>query len=289
MPLSKKLVADYVEMINQILDHLVENENEFDSISDALKNININININEDSIPAELRERIFHVKDVLNSPEDYVEQEENYPEYCLIIKGRIDSKIQELQSMSGEQKLSYLSQRQEKLHETEDYNQKISRLTPPSIHSDAHVISEEEMLAEMYGDRIGAGGEIGPGFDFSRSQRDNDAIEALSVDNPDQIASRLRSIEWYMETVIDFAGTAEIDNDTNNELFLRHCNFILEREPNHIQTLRFRALFHHYHHDLDNALNDYRQILTIDPENEEARHNAAVIEEETPGESPSIR
>lgn len=147
MSLTSKLKADYIELINAQLDHIpIECVEEFDLIKEALSNICSPTA--GYSVPEALRERIFNISDILNSPKDYVEFEENYAEYQKIIRGRIEKKVVELQSWSEEQKLAYIKTHQERRTAAAQYQEKIAGHQAPKPGSEAHTISEREMLLQ---------------------------------------------------------------------------------------------------------------------------------------------
>ncbi len=147
MPLTNKLKADYVELINKQLDHIpMESVEEIDLIKEALSNIN-NPTAGY-SVPETLRERIFDVSDILNSPEDYVESEQNYAEYQQIIRDRINAKVVELQSLSEGQKLADIQAHHERGTAAAQYQQQIAERQAPKPGSDAHTITEEEFLRQ---------------------------------------------------------------------------------------------------------------------------------------------
>ena len=148
MTLTNKLKADYVELINNQLDHIpIASVEEFDLIKEALSNINNPIE--GYSVPEALRERIFDVTDLLNSPEDYVESEQDYAEYQQIMRDRINAKVVELQSSSEEQKLAYIQAHQKRETAAAQYQKQIAGHPAPQPGSDAHTVSEREMFLQQ--------------------------------------------------------------------------------------------------------------------------------------------
>lgn len=148
MPLSSKLKADYNELINQQLDSIqIDSIEDFDLTQQALLNI---LQPREDySLPEKFREKIFFIKDSLQSPEDYVEHESNYNEYKELIRERIKAKITEFQSLSETKKQAYIQNQQEQRLQSISTQQIIAQHRPPEPGSDRHVLSEEQWLTEL--------------------------------------------------------------------------------------------------------------------------------------------
>lgn len=142
MSLSNKLIADYVELINHKLDGFqVENVNDFPLIITALEAIT-----REDkSIPPALLDRVIDVREMLDHPEDYVQDQVNYPEYKEIILKRVSEKINELVSLSSQQQVSLIEE-QKKLKEVTIKHQELMKgHTPPAANSEAHVEELDSM------------------------------------------------------------------------------------------------------------------------------------------------
>lgn len=148
MPLTSKLRADYIELINQQLDTIkIDSLDDFLLIQRALENI---IQPSEDYVsPEKFRDKIFFIKDILQSPEDYVEHESNYNEYKQLIRERVSAKITELQSLSEVEKQVYIQNQQEQRAQSIRTQQVIAEHRPPEPGSAAHVLTEEQWLAEL--------------------------------------------------------------------------------------------------------------------------------------------
>jgi len=147
MSLSNKLRAEYIELINQQLDNIqIESLEDFEIAQQALQNI---IQPVEGYAPPEkYREKMFLIKDNLQSPEDYVEYERNYSEYQQIIRDRIIAKINELQSLNTTQKQSYIENQQAQRSQTATNQQIMAQRRPPQPDDAAHVQTEAEWLTE---------------------------------------------------------------------------------------------------------------------------------------------
>lgn len=147
MALSSKLKADYVELINQKLDHMpILSIEEFDLVSAALSYIVTPLT--GYTIPEALQERIFDISELIYSPESYVESESDFAEYKTIIRDRIVAKKDELLSFSDEQKLTYIQTYQERGAAAAQYQEQIVGRQAPALGSDAHTIPEEEWLMQ---------------------------------------------------------------------------------------------------------------------------------------------
>ena len=173
MPLSSKFKADYVEFINDQLDKIpIESIEEFNVVIQSLQNIISPISgfkVNE-----KYKDRMFIIKDYLNSPEDYVESEDDFDEYQQIIKDRIEKKTTELQTLNNSQRNAYIQNYQAGRNVATINQQIMAERLPPDPNSDAHVLSEEEWLAEMEDD-------FDSEFDYDDSDSDLDSLS----DDPD--------------------------------------------------------------------------------------------------------
>lgn len=103
MTLSTKLRAEYAELIAQQLDNIpIGSLDDFDLVQQALKNV-IRPAASRHSliftVPEKYQERMFAIKDYIQEPGNYVQHEHDYDEYKQIIRDRITSKINELQSL----------------------------------------------------------------------------------------------------------------------------------------------------------------------------------------------
>ena len=148
MPLSSKLKADYIELINNQLDTIEFNSlEEFEVAVQALQNIlSPNPAFN---VPEKYKAKMLTIQDYLNSPEYYVEFENDYAEYQQIIRSRIEGKISELQTLNTAEKQAYIQNIQE-ARTLATRNQAImAQHKPPEPGSAAHTITEEEWHAQM--------------------------------------------------------------------------------------------------------------------------------------------
>ncbi len=173
MPLSSKLKADYIELINDQLDKIpIESIEEFNVVIQSLQNIISPIP--DFKVHEKYKDRMFIIKDYLNSAEDYVELEDDFVEYQQIIKDRIVQKTAELQTLTNAQRNAYIQNYREG-RETAAINQQImAEHLPPEPGSDAHVLSEEEWLADMEDDFEN---------EFDNDDSDLESLESLDFDD----------------------------------------------------------------------------------------------------------
>ncbi|STY28205.1 Uncharacterised protein [Legionella wadsworthii] len=124
MPISSKLKADFVELINGELDRIpVESFEDFNLIAQELQNIicfsvascfkSIFFAQPKSTLPKNTLEQIDYVRFCYNNPKDYVASSEHYSEYQKILKERIQAKIIEFQKFTEKEKQSYMSFQQE--------------------------------------------------------------------------------------------------------------------------------------------------------------------------------
>ena len=174
MPLSSKLKADYVELINDRLDKIpIESIEEFNVVIQSLQNIISPVS--GFRAHEKYRDRMFVINDYLKTPEDYVEFEDDFAEYQQIVQDRIAQKIAELQALNNAQKNAYIQSYREGQDIAAVNQQIMAERLPPEPGSDAHVLSEEEWLADMEDDF-----ENEADYDDS----DVDSLESFDIRDP---------------------------------------------------------------------------------------------------------
>ena len=122
MPLSSKLIADYIELINSKLDVIpISHVNYFvlvinvldyicyrEVILDELRARIHDATLDNLDFEKELFDSLHAIVMILKYPEDYVEHCSNYNEYQDLIVARIQSKKTELSLLTPEQKVAYV-------------------------------------------------------------------------------------------------------------------------------------------------------------------------------------
>lgn len=155
MPFTSKIKADYVEMINYSLDNItIDSIEDFVLVQQALQlvilaNSQQPITDIDHQLPEKYKAKILSINAYLKDPEDYVQKETDYDEYKQIIKDRITSKINELGSLNQEQKKLYIQNQFASKTKIAENQAIMSKHTPPQPGTDAHVLSEDELLARM--------------------------------------------------------------------------------------------------------------------------------------------
>lgn len=150
MSLSSQCRAEYAELINQQLDNIpIHSIEDFELVKQCLKEI---IQADSESLlhhlPEKYQDRMLYIRGFLLSPEDYVEQNQNYNEYKQLITDRIFSKIGEIESFNITQKLSYI-QNQVDIASTTLINQDIMKQAiAPKPGSLNHTLPDEESNVE---------------------------------------------------------------------------------------------------------------------------------------------
>ncbi len=141
--LSSRLVADYTELANRCLDHIeVDTVREFPIVIEALQSM---LAPNRGRIvPPRLWVKLESIRELLNSPELYVQDQHHYDEYRQIIQRRLAAKINELSTFNDAEKQRYLTDQQHRASQYERYRRITCRALPPIPGSEAHVISDEE-------------------------------------------------------------------------------------------------------------------------------------------------
>lgn len=142
MPLSKKLKQDYAELADGLLGGVSSYIMSEDGIKEGVKTNGVLTGEPKDIIESlssiiepdgkhevkkDLKEGIKSIQELLDSPEDYVQDERNYQEYNDIITDRIKSKISDLKNLTPEQEESKedLANRKQQKEEFAQRSQKL--------------------------------------------------------------------------------------------------------------------------------------------------------------------
>lgn len=145
MPFSPNLRADYIELINTQLDMMpVQSAAEFEMVIEALNNFP---DISQTVLPDHLQERMVELKDCYDTPEDYVQDEQNYSEFQGIIKSCVGRKRDEFTALSDVQKEAYTQAQQEAHARGLEARERMASREPPEPGSRAHTDSDERWFA----------------------------------------------------------------------------------------------------------------------------------------------
>lgn len=165
MPLTTKLIADYIELINHQLDNLlIETIDDFESVREALNHIipppapryltrfvrSFSRNLNQTTyvVPEKYQESMDYIKSFLEEPENYVQDRANYNQYKRIIRERIAAKIKELQNLSEPRKQAYIQAQSARRAQVTANQAIMSQHQAPTAGSGAHSLSTQQWLAE---------------------------------------------------------------------------------------------------------------------------------------------
>jgi hypothetical protein len=146
MPFTSKQKADYIELINELLDKIrVTKSPDFD---DAIVDLEKILQPNADPINfhADLKFGMDFILDSLQNPDMYVQSPSNYEEFREIVKYRIQAKIKEFTEFTSEQKDRYI-ENQRRLREQAAAHQEIMAAGESSREEHArHMETEVQML-----------------------------------------------------------------------------------------------------------------------------------------------
>lgn len=143
MRLTSRLIADYTELANHQLDAIpIRTEEDFLAVREAL--LSITEPSEKHTVPDSLRDRVKSLQEMINSPELYVQDEENYPEFQNIMLLRIAAKIREIDTLTPHARSNYI-QSQEGMREEASRNQTLMASRRAPLES---VISEREWLLQ---------------------------------------------------------------------------------------------------------------------------------------------
>jgi hypothetical protein len=185
MPLSSKLQADYTELANQYLDHIApesrdplesrkqvraitaalsvllpqqnqpsdrtaESKNQAPTSTVAPHSLSTQQNQPSDLGPS-LQGRIESVRELLDNPGIFVEQEKDFEAFKSIVLARVKSRIGELEAMSQKNIEEQCEEQDKAKKSAEDFRARIAQVAPPAEGSATHVVSEEEAIAIHWG------------------------------------------------------------------------------------------------------------------------------------------
>jgi hypothetical protein len=143
--MSKKLYADYVELANQYLDNIqIKNEENLKHIKIALAILLVH---NDLEIENNLDDRIKSIKWMLDNPDLYASVG-NHGTFRKIIRSRIASKIEEIQSLTEEEIKKYIELQETSKKVAQKNQELLIQAKMPEINSEAHTISEQQFLEE---------------------------------------------------------------------------------------------------------------------------------------------
>lgn len=162
MALTNKLIADYTELFNQNLDGIsIENVEHFDQVSKDLKEIISSFLINEEKKVYEntnknlqISAKVEDIKELLEEPENYVANQEDYIEFQKILLNRVASKVNEIVNMSINDKENYIHSQQQKKKDAIEHQKHMKQYTAPSPGEERHTLTEEESLRQQYSDQL---------------------------------------------------------------------------------------------------------------------------------------
>jgi len=150
MPFSTKLIADYVEMTNAVLDAArFDSGQQLDQLIQALKHV---LNPLQ---PADVSEQFSGLVQALcqflEEPELFVADPADYGAFKSLVCGRIDEKIKALSELSEADIKRLIKESDERRTQAAKNLAKMAACTPPKPGTEAHTVSVEEYLRQTYG------------------------------------------------------------------------------------------------------------------------------------------
>ncbi len=141
--LSSKLRADYIEMINHVLDGIhVDSPEDIQTAQTDLQNLLTPV---EGFVYSQKYcETLDFIADYIENPENYVEHREDDEAFCQIIRDRIAAKINEFNALNEAQKLQYIQAQQKQRASAADTQRALASKVPPTPGSAGHVFVNED-------------------------------------------------------------------------------------------------------------------------------------------------
>lgn len=225
MPLGS-LKLSYDSMMNDLLRSIqIESIDDFGLVENALQSIIDGLmNSAPQTIPEKYQAKMLEINERLSSPELYVERRADDEEYRQLVKTNIASMIKWFHSLNESQKQEYIQRQQTERTQKAVNQQKMAESKPPQPGSDAHVLTEDEYLAESQRQLYpwpGAGG-------YAQITGSN----TMSRFRP--FMRHFRSSVVYPSTI----GTVRRDNESPNvttEIPAMHLD-IVRREDSELET-----------------------------------------------------
>lgn len=245
MPFPSKLTAEYVELINNELDKIpINNIEDFSFIVTALNSIPRPDNNTLRSptglfytynTPHPLNEAIAGVIEILNNPDSYVQDKNNYDEFQILIYSRITQKISEFQNMSLIEKQEYIQNQQSMRLEAETSSRQAAaiaqarqRQPQPFEHTTGAQETEEEFLARRQ----------------REFQNEIIASERQTPTPMSVIMSFVREtgIPFIQLASIELPIVAELINSRNSVSILMQNNLVTLEELVHLNSIQRQSL-----------------------------------------------
>jgi hypothetical protein len=251
--MNTRLQADYAELALQYLDNIpVEKEQDFEIIAEALKSIT-EPTVSH-TVPQNLAGRIKSLKEIIDNPDWYVQNSKLYDQFKEIIIGRVAAKINEVQNLSPEEKQKYIAD-QKKIKEVALANQEImGTRRAPAPGSEAHVISEQQMLQEMQSQgqlqqepmqiqnaRANFLNRIQSNVDRLRERLNNLPSQEELARRMEELTNQLRGIQNLPAETIRIAQMFEIQGKINEVINLRNERQDLEIQITNLSLTQMRS------------------------------------------------
>lgn len=147
--MSTKLRAEYTELVNNYLDNIpAKKEEDFEVIKIALRTI-IDPSLVQSELPDDLAGRVNEIKNLINEPELYVHDSNNFSAFKEIITSRVAAKIQEIEKLGPLERKKYIENQSSLRARAEENQEVMANSEAPDVDSEAHTISHAQWLQEI--------------------------------------------------------------------------------------------------------------------------------------------
>lgn len=147
MPLSEQEKTIIATTITGYISNIsVEYPEDFLALTRALRSL-LDPEL-ENSMDTELRDRVSSTRDYMQ-PWFGAVSPENREEFISLCKAIILNRIEHFEHLSNTEKLSYINAQANYKQQVNENQTRMNRASPPVVGSEAHVISEQEMIRQM--------------------------------------------------------------------------------------------------------------------------------------------
>lgn len=201
MPLSNKLKADYIELFNNTLDNIpIKSLDNFNTLARLLEDMVSK----QDVKPENVSDDLSSIRGLIQEPELFAKPEDQ-DEFRDLLILRINSKINELRTLSTTQKEEIIEENIKKQHQVTIKHEIMKRAQPPKPNSPSHTLSEYEWLAELQRDAQSESVTEAPAsfiYFWGRNSEERYTPEQFETAYAEEVAQRQEEIEAIPQGIV---------------------------------------------------------------------------------------
>jgi len=219
MALTSKLRQDYAELADGYLSGMSAYSRSEDSIrqeggttglvgkpEDIIEALSsITDPDGEHEVKEPLKESIGAIKELLENPDMYVRNPNDYDEFQGIVTSRIQKKIEDLKALSPEEAQQEQERQQQNVERARQAQEDLANATPPQPGTEAHSLTEGQWLNQQFGG----------GGNTATALQNNNNFNDLQIDQGNNI-SNLNNDSNITDRIINDTNYNNRNNDDGN-------------------------------------------------------------------------